>query len=281
MSYGYKTSLKLDGIVHDASVVSYAYDKSINNYGDVTGPVEGGKIHLSLPDIPKNSILEWGIQPRNYKSGIIEVTGIDDDKPIPEEEIDFRYAACVNLKLVYERDFSNYFTTFLTISAERVCFGRNNCWIKKDWTIEDEETVSKDAVDVIDLLPKDVAIDGFLYVAGKKYEIQTFETEFSQADDWKGQPAKEVKGGLLLITLKQKTDEILSNWMFQKGIAYDGLITFAPISRTANAPLQIRFEKGRCISFDKMLGVNIGGQLSLLISPEKLLVNNKIEHTNK
>ena len=280
MSYGYKASLKLDGVVHDASAVSYAFDKSINNYGDVTGPLEGGKIFLSLTDIPKDSILEWGIKSRDYKSGIIEITGIDDDKPIPEEEIDFRYAACVNLKLAYERDFSNYFTTLLTISSERMCIGRSNCWIKKDWTIEENETASKDALDVNDLLPKDAAIDGFLYVSGKKYEIQAFETEFSQPDHWTGQPQKEVKGGLLLITLKQKSDEILNNWMFRQNVAYDGLITFAPVSRIANAPLQIRFEQGRCISFEKMLGTNIGIQLSLLISPEKLFFNTT-EHTNK
>ena len=280
MSYGYKTGLKLDGIVYDAQAVSYAFNKSINEYGNVISSIEGGKIFLSLSDIPKTNILEWGIKPRQYKSGIIEITGIDENKPIAEEEIKFVYAACVNLKLVYERDFSNYFTTFLTISSEKICIGRSNCWIKKEWTIEENETESNDIPDVKNLIPKDVAIDGFLYIKERKYEIQAFETEFSQPDDWKGQPIKEVKGGLLFITLKQVADEVINNWMFQKDIAYDGMITFAPISRTANAPLQIAFEKGKCISFEKMLGANIGVRLNLVISTDTLSFNG-VEHTNK
>ena len=56
----------------------------------------------------------------------------------------------MNLKLVYERDFSNYFTTLLTISAERICIGWSGFWIKKDWTLEVDESEPKDALDVPD-----------------------------------------------------------------------------------------------------------------------------------
>lgn len=211
MSYGYKTSLKLGTTIYDAKAVSYAFDKGINDSGEVISPPVGGRIYLSLMDIPKKSILEWGIKPRIFRSGIIETTGIDGGKPVVEEEIEFVMGACINLKLVYERNYSNYFTTLLTISAEKICIGRSNNWIKKEWTFDEKETESDEIPDIEDFLPKDVAIDCTLHTMGKEYEIQVFETEFSQPDDWKGQPTKEVKGGLLFITLKQASDEFLNN----------------------------------------------------------------------
>ncbi|MDR3340280.1 MAG: hypothetical protein LBT25_09380 [Candidatus Symbiothrix sp.] len=281
MSYGYKTTLNLDGFSHDVTVLSYSFDKSIDEYGKVTSPVEGGTIFLSLTDMPKKSILQWGIQYIPLKNGIISTTGIDTESPVADEEIVFENAACVNMKLVYERDHSNYFTTLLTISPQNICMGRSNCWINKEWTTEEGDASKQDAEAAIEdiFIPRDTAIDGFLYVNGKAYEIQSFETEFVQENDWKGQPQHQVKGGLLLITLKQKTDEILNDWMFRPGVAYDGEIVFAPISRTENASLKISFTKGKCISFEKMIGANVGIQISLLISPEEIKVN-EVKHTN-
>jgi len=67
--------------------------------------------------------------------------------------------------------------------------------------------------------------------------------------------------------------------MFQQGVAYDGMITFAPISRTANASLKIVFYKGRCVAYNKMLVGNAGIQLDMLISAKSYSFND-IEHTN-
>ena len=58
MSYGYKTSLKVGAAEYDVNVVSYAFDKSINESGQVTSPVEGGTLFLSLAEIPKKNILQ-------------------------------------------------------------------------------------------------------------------------------------------------------------------------------------------------------------------------------
>jgi hypothetical protein len=88
-----------------------------------------------------------------------------------------------------------------------------------------------------------------------------------------------VKGGLLLVTLSQVADEILNDWMFKPGTSYDGLIVFAPISRTANAPLKIKFEEGKCISFEKMKGTNVGIQTNLLIAAEVVYFN-EVKHHN-
>lgn len=128
-------------------------------------------------------------------------------------------------------------------------------------------------------LVEDATIEVNLYIGEKKYEVESFETEFQQGIDYKGQPQHEVKGGLLSITLKGISDEIINRWMFGTGVAYDGSIVFESSSRISTPPIIIVFEKGKCISFEKIMGINIGSQLNLVISTEKLSING-IEHSN-
>ena len=131
----------------------------------------------------------------------------------------------------------------------------------------------------IESIPEDPSIDAYLFIGSKVYEIENFETEFQQGEDYKGQPQHEVKGGLLSITLKRTSDELINSWMFKPEVAYNGTITFAPFSRMASPPITIIFEEGRCISFEKMISNSTGIHLNLLISAKKLNVNG-IEHSN-
>lgn len=133
MSYGYKTILELDGSIIDVTVCSYHFERDINENGSVISPSIGGTIHLSLKDIPGAEILSWGISHRKFKQGKIKVLSMRDEISVTEEEVSFENAACVNLKLCYERDYSDYFTTLLSISAGSICVGQSNCWISKEW----------------------------------------------------------------------------------------------------------------------------------------------------
>lgn len=130
------------------------------------------------------------------------------------------------------------------------------------------------------IIPVDRAIDSYLYMdGGTRYEIQSFETEFSQQADHNGQPQHEVKGGLLHITLRQAADELLNRWMFQRNIFHNGTIVFAPISRTSNPPIKIIFTQARCISYQKVIGSNTGILIRLLISAQTINING-VEHKN-
>lgn len=102
-------------------------------------------------------------------------------------------------------------------------------------------------------LVEDSTLEANLYINEKKYEVESFETEFQQDIDFKGQPQHEVKGGLLSITLKGISDGIINNWMFGSGTTYDGTIMFESSSRSSTPPIIIVFEKGKCISFEKMI----------------------------
>lgn len=282
MSYGYKTHLKIDLQNFELTAMSYSFEREIDENGDVASPIEGGTIFLSMNAFPKDLILEWGMKHRVYKSGIIETIGINTDSTIPDEEIAFIDAACINLKIIYERDHSTYFTTLLTLSPRIIHFGRNETWGKKyNWTIEDLSGTNVSTDNISELFfPKDIAIDGFLHINEKQYEIQAFETEFVQPEDFKGQPQHEVKGGLIMITLKQKSDETLNKWMFQKDTSYEGEIVFAPVSRSSNADLRIKFTEGKLVSFHKMIGVNIGILFSIVISSQEIHIN-AVDHTNQ
>lgn len=130
------------------------------------------------------------------------------------------------------------------------------------------------------LFPTDSAIDGHLYIGTKQYEIQSFDTEFQQGVDYKGQPQQEVKGGLLAVTLSQPADDLLNTWMFQPETFHDGIISFAPISKTASAVIKIIFKKGRCVSYEKLMGRGVGIQFRILISAKYINING-IEHKNE
>lgn len=129
------------------------------------------------------------------------------------------------------------------------------------------------------LLPNDSTIEGYLYVGAKKYEICSFDTEFEQPEDYKGQPQHEVKGGLLSVTLKQVVDSTISDWMLKKGVTYDGSIVFTSSSRISSPPITILFTEGKCISYQKLTGKEVGISLTILISAKELNING-IDHTN-
>lgn len=133
MSYGYKTKLIVDSEEFELKAVSYAFDKEINEKGEVASPIQGGTIFLSLQDVPKNSVLEWGIKHRSFKNGTIRVMRMDQESSIKEEEVSFENAVCSNIKMIYQRNSSSYFTTLLTISPENICVGGDNCWVNKKW----------------------------------------------------------------------------------------------------------------------------------------------------
>ena len=135
MSYGFKTVLILGKEEFELNAFSYAFDKEINNKGEVTSKPKGGNLFISLQDIPKQSTLEWGIKHRCFKSGSARVMKLNEETHIQEEEVFFENAACTNLKLIYQRDGGNYLTTLLTISPESICIGDKGSWINKGWNL--------------------------------------------------------------------------------------------------------------------------------------------------
>ncbi|NDV67910.1 type VI secretion system tube protein TssD [Dysgonomonas sp. 25] len=133
MAHGFEAQLEIDGAIMEVSACSYSFNREINDGGEVMSPVNGGLIHLSLEEIPKNNILQWGMESRNYKSGQIKILEQESGQKITSEIISFENASCISLRLIYEQNFKAYFTVLMTISAENINIGQNDCWITKNW----------------------------------------------------------------------------------------------------------------------------------------------------
>ncbi|MDR2915903.1 MAG: hypothetical protein LBV74_13920 [Tannerella sp.] len=127
----------------------------------------------------------------------------------------------------------------------------------------------------------DTSVNAILTLpSGNRYEIYFFETEFQQTIDYKNQPQKEVKGGLLSFTLHQSATEELNRWMFGSNVPYSGTITFESHSRIATPELIIKFTDGHCVGYHKEIGEygeNI--VLRLTVSAKEVAIN-EIDHRN-
>ena len=109
-----------------------------------------------------------------------------------------------------------------------------------------KNTIKQEAKDKVeDLLPlNDTSVDAKMYLNGTAYDIDTFDIQFQQSFDFKGELQREVKGGLLSVKLNRVADEQLNYWMFHNNIEYSGAIVFASFSRIASPVITINFVNG-------------------------------------
>ncbi|NDV67911.1 type VI secretion system tube protein TssD [Dysgonomonas sp. 25] len=146
----------------------------------------------------------------------------------------------------------------------------------------EKDTLNQVANKAKDIFFPDQSIEAYLYLGETaiKYELYSFETDFEQEIDHKGQPQREVKGGLLSLVLQQASDELINRWMFQRDIFLDGYISFSLSSFSANDPMRIIFKEARCILYEKIVGAKIGIQTKILVSANQIEING-ILHQNK
>ena len=138
---------------------------------------------------------------------------------------------------------------------------------------EDAVEQAKDALGL-----NDTSVDAKLLLNGKEYSIDNFEIQFQKSSDFKGEPQREVKGGLLSLTLNQVSDEQLNYWMFHSEIYYSGSVVFSSFSQIASPAIIINFENGRCARYSKSIG-DSSISFNMIITARKISVNG-IDHVN-
>jgi len=124
----------------------------------------------------------------------------------------------------------------------------------------------------------DASVDARLLLNGTEYEIDSFNIYFRKLFDYKGEPQREVKGGLMRLSIKHVVDKQINHWMFHRSVKHSGAIVFASFSRIANPVIVIEFVNGRCAEYTKTIG-NSTVSYSILISAEEIKING-IEHAN-
>jgi hypothetical protein len=116
----------------------------------------------------------------------------------------------------------------------------------------------------------DSDISVWLLLDGKEYEVSVFDIQFGQGVDRKGQPQDEIRGGRMLVTLNQALPAGIYRWAM-KSEPKDGEVVVR--SRTASAPLKVKFLNTYCVSLDRHVGGMSGLQTALYLSPDEIYIN--------
>ncbi|ATR92406.1 type VI secretion system tube protein TssD [Porphyromonas gingivalis] len=103
----------------------------IDNKGKAQSEPYGGIITVVLDRLPSDEIIEWGMNPRRYKSGslVMELSLMGTTA----QKIIFSNAACTSIKVRYTRHGEAYAQTRLEIKAESIIvgdFSLDNAWTK-------------------------------------------------------------------------------------------------------------------------------------------------------
>jgi len=120
-------------------------------------------------------------------------------------------------------------------------------------------------------------IEAKFILDGKTYEVEAFDTQFSQPVDFKGQPQKELKGGQINLTLTQMTDSNLYLWAKTATQLKNGAVLFQ--TDVGITVLRAEFEKAYCVGLIRNIDAKAGTRTVLTIAPEVIKMNGT-EHDN-
>lgn len=105
------------------------FEQGFDAKGKAQTRVMGGTIHVSLPMLPPIDIIEWGLQGRSYKDGMIVIL---DNENIPVQKIIFSNTACIRMDVDYTQKGESYTTTTLILQAEKITVG-NGVNFENEW----------------------------------------------------------------------------------------------------------------------------------------------------
>lgn len=114
---------------YELSSCDFSFQQGIDDTGRASTDVYGGTLSLTLPMLPPNEIIEWAINSRKYKKGVVVVL---DEHNVPMEKIYFENAACISMNLDYMQSGTAYTFTKIIIRAEKLLFG-NGLDFESNW----------------------------------------------------------------------------------------------------------------------------------------------------
>ena len=140
--FSHKTYLKLDDFSgtdflsltksgYEVSKFEFSFQQGVDDTGKASSEVFGGTLLLTLPMLPPKVIIEWALDSRKYKKGVVVIL---DDHDIPQEKVMFDGAACVDMNIDYTQKGESYIATSIVLQAEQLLFGNgldfDNLWTK-------------------------------------------------------------------------------------------------------------------------------------------------------
>lgn len=96
--------------------------------GKVQGEVRGGTLQLTIDSIPSNEIIEWMLNPRRYREGVITTLGEDNASIM---RIFFKKVACITMEIKYTDSGEGFIKTELVLKAQSLVVGEHT--IENKW----------------------------------------------------------------------------------------------------------------------------------------------------
>jgi len=104
----------------ETSNCRYSLQQGVDGKGRAATRVYGGTIHVVLPQLPPEDILQWAMQSRKYHDGMIVLV---DHENVPLQKTYFKNAACIGFEVEYTFQGTSYSTTSIVIQAESLVLG--------------------------------------------------------------------------------------------------------------------------------------------------------------
>ena len=109
-------------------------------------------------------------------------------------------------------------------------------------------------------------------VDGDEYAVEQFKIGFHQpVDNLKNQPEGEVRGGRIMITLSQTVKNNIYGWAVKPWVKKNGAVLFK--TGTSWVIFEVAFTNAYCISLKRSIGIGIGLNTSLMLSPQIINMN--------
>ncbi|MFK8267147.1 type VI secretion system tube protein TssD [Capnocytophaga cynodegmi] len=113
---------------YELSSFSYALEQPTDLKGKAQGEVRGGTLQLTIDSIPSNEIIEWMLNPRRYREGVITTLGEDNASIM---RIFFKKVACITMEIKYTDSGEGFIKTELVLKAQSLVVGEHT--IENKW----------------------------------------------------------------------------------------------------------------------------------------------------
>lgn len=235
----------------ELDVCSNSFIREIDERGKIQSDLRGGNISFVISRLPPEILLEWVVNSNKYFSGYIHIR---DTHGNPKDRVFFENAAFINIKLTYVNEGSAYFSVQGLLQAETMQLpGAKmlmNHWTKID--LRDSTHISKakeKAQEQIgNILNREASIGASMLLkeSGITYELQSFQMEFGQNVDHKGEPMSSVRGGIATVGFYSLPDHQINKWLMGRE-EIDLRILFG--DKLVGYELAIELKKSRCIGY--------------------------------
>lgn len=233
----------------ELDICSYSFIRGVDVRGKIETDLRGGNISFVLSKLPSLMFLDWCTTPNKYYSGYIHIKDLYGE---PKERVFFEDATCVNMKITYMNEGTSYVMIQGLLQAELIQLPGSRA-LYNNWCNKNDRNSSrvgvKEAKSVLGdriLLNTDVSLSAGMLLGNTLYPLQSFEMEFTQEIDHKGEPQSSVLGGVATVALYSLPDESLNQWL-RSNDERDGRFLFG--DEQVGYPLSMNFKKACCSGY--------------------------------